>query len=494
MFRGIFTGSADIKHLLPTETQRFNNINAEFLALMKKVSKSPFVLDVLNIAGVQKSLERLADLLAKIQKALGEYLERERQSFPRFYFVGDEDLLEIIGNSKDVGPHSLPDCSVHLFLTLPIPQITRVGKFLKKMFAGLSSLSLDSEESQIEGMASREGETIPFAAPIVLAEYPKINDWLARLEEEMKRSLAGTLQLAHRDLKAFFLSSDALDGSRLLAWIDQYPAQLVVLAVQIAWTSLVEGSLASEAGLSQALSIVLRTLDLLADAVLGDLPVVTRRKCEHLITELVHERDVIRRLEEDGIRSSADFDWLYHMRFYLDETRGDLLEQLEVRMASAKFSYGFEYLGVPDRLVQTPLTDRCYLTLTQALDARLGGSPFGPAGTGTSRPARRYRYPQADLPPPHPQARLSLSRRSVSRLGASSSSSVAMRRSISRRWAVSSSAFVKSGPGVASTSSIDSRSASSVPCRSRSRRFSSDLPRALRRSPTRSSWSDASSG
>ena len=68
---------------------------------MKKVSKSPFVLDVLNIPGVQKSLERLADLLAKIQKALGEYLERERPAFPRFYFVGDEDLLEIIGNSKD---------------------------------------------------------------------------------------------------------------------------------------------------------------------------------------------------------------------------------------------------------------------------------------------------------------------------------------------------------------------------------------------------------
>lgn len=100
--RGIFSGSADIKHLLPIESQRFNNINAEFLAVMKKVFKSPFVLDVLNIAGVQKSLERLADLLSKIQKALGEYLERERSSFPRFYFVGDEDLLEIIGNSKDV--------------------------------------------------------------------------------------------------------------------------------------------------------------------------------------------------------------------------------------------------------------------------------------------------------------------------------------------------------------------------------------------------------
>ena len=59
------------------------SISSEFLALMKKVAKSPLVMDILNIPGVQKSLERLADLLGKIQKALGEYLERERASFPR---------------------------------------------------------------------------------------------------------------------------------------------------------------------------------------------------------------------------------------------------------------------------------------------------------------------------------------------------------------------------------------------------------------------------
>lgn len=59
------------------------SISTEFLTLMKKVSKSPLVIDVLNIQGVQRQLERLADLLGKIQKALGEYLERERASFPR---------------------------------------------------------------------------------------------------------------------------------------------------------------------------------------------------------------------------------------------------------------------------------------------------------------------------------------------------------------------------------------------------------------------------
>jgi dynein heavy chain 1 len=120
---------------------------------------------------------------------------------------------------------------------------------------------------------------------------------------------------------------------------------------------------------------VSRTLDYLADTVLLDIPAVQRRKCEHLITELVHQRDVIRSLLKNDVRDVASFDWLYHMRFYLDDT-------LQVKMADAVFPYGFEYLGVPDRLVQTPLTDKCYLTLTQALANQLGGSPFGPAGTG----------------------------------------------------------------------------------------------------------------
>ncbi|KAL7421138.1 dynein heavy chain [Cryptotrichosporon argae] len=354
---GIFSGSADIKHLLPVESSRFQNINAEFLAVMKKVYKSPFVLDVLNIPGIQKNLERLADLLTKIQKALGEYLEKERSSFPRFYFVGDEDLLEIIGNSKD---------------------IRRIMKHLKKMFAGISTLQLDDDETQLLGFASREGEEVAFRAPIVLKDYLKINDWLAKVEAEMRLSLAQLLVQAVGELRTFFRVDSQPDD--LLDWIARYPAQLVVLAVQVAWTELVEGAIPSSS-LTGVLALVSRTLDLLADTVLRDIPVLQRRKCEHLITELVHQRDVIRALVAAGIRDTSSFDWLYHMRFYLID-RDDLLARLEVRMADAVFPYGYEYLGIPDRLVQTPLTDRCYLTLTQALDNQLGGSPFGPAGTG----------------------------------------------------------------------------------------------------------------
>lgn len=95
------------------------------------------------------------------------------------------------------------------------------------------------------------------------------------------------------------------------------------------------------------------------------------------ITELVHQRDTTRMLITNKVSHTRRFEWLSQMRFYFDPKKSDVLQQLSIHMANAQFNYGFEYLGVQDKLVQTPLTDRCYLTMTQALEERLGGSPFG---------------------------------------------------------------------------------------------------------------------
>ncbi|KAJ0425536.1 dynein heavy chain, cytoplasmic [Aspergillus carlsbadensis] len=356
---GVFTGNADIKHLLPLESSRFQNINSEFFAVMKKVYKSPFVLDVLAINGVQKSLERLAELLNKIQKALGEYLERERVSFPRFYFVGDEDLLEIIGNSND---------------------IFRVAKHFKKMFAGLSGVLMD-DNSNIVGFTSKEGEEVRLKKEVNLLKTPRINDWLSALESNMKSTLAELLGEAVEQFEPLYNSSE-VDRTAFDDFIANYPAQIVVLASQVVWTNEVQKSLENGGTNLPALyDAQIRVLELLAVTVLGDLDAIARKKCEHLITEFVHQRDVISKLIASNATSPAHYLWLLQMR-YVYQADGDFLQRLYVHMANAKLNYGFEYLGVPERLVRTPLTDRCFLTLTQALCQRLGGSPYGPAGTG----------------------------------------------------------------------------------------------------------------
>ena len=79
-----------------------------------------------------------------------------------------------------------------------------------------------------------------------------------------------------------------------------------------------------------------------------------------------------------SILDSREFEWESQLRFYWDRP----LDELVICQCTGSFGYGYEYMGLNGRLVITPLTDRIYLTLTQALSMKLGGAPAGPAGTG----------------------------------------------------------------------------------------------------------------
>jgi dynein heavy chain 1 len=234
---------------------------------MKKTAQKPLVMDVVATAGLQKNLERLADLLTKIQKALAEYLETQRAAFARFYFVGDEDLLEIIGNSRDV---------------------TNVQRHFNKMFAGITSLTNEQNGDVITGMNSREGESVKFDVSVKISDDPKINIWLTKVQDQMRLSLAKNLESAVKEISLLSESNEEGKTEKLLHEIEVYAAQVVLLSMQVVWSNKVEKGLGASPGMQEVVDYTLTNLSILAERVLVDLKKDIRQKYEQLITEFVH--------------------------------------------------------------------------------------------------------------------------------------------------------------------------------------------------------------
>ena len=125
-------------------------------------------------------------------------------------------------------------------------------------------------------------------------------------------------------------------------------------------------------------SLQISMLNKFSEAIRGTLTKIQRLKVVALVTIEVHARDIIDKLIKAGCSDQYAFEWLSQLRFYWEKDIDDCV----VKQTNTQFQYGYEYLGNSGRLVITPLTDRCYMTLTTALHLHRGGSPKGPAGTG----------------------------------------------------------------------------------------------------------------
>ncbi|RZC33069.1 cytoplasmic dynein 2 heavy chain 1 [Asbolus verrucosus] len=347
------------------EKSRFDKIDKDFHHVLIFIEKDTRVSSLFRYPNLSAILKNLQDQLGRCQKSLDNFLMvvsgvanmsfiEKRNKFPRFLFLGDDDLLEVVGQSSK-------------------EQV--IQTHLKKLFAGINTIQLDTEGTKIMSMCSLHGEVVPLSNSININK--PVEDWLNALVKEMQSTLKELLV----DCLGDGQNADPL----------KFPSQVLCLADNITFTLKTEQAIANmtlppllayyKAQLthysSLELSVGEETSFASMNLVEGEESNTLELKLKALLLDTIHHIDVLGELLDVNITKVTDWAWQKQLRFYSNSSG-----EITVKMANARMDYAYEYLGNSPKLVRTPLTDRCFLTLTQGMHLGMGGNPYGPAGTG----------------------------------------------------------------------------------------------------------------
>nr|CAD7258339.1 unnamed protein product [Timema shepardi] len=361
------------------------------------IFQMPLAMQACTAPGILETFNNNLDLLDQIMKCLEAYLESKRVIFPRFYFLSNDELLEILAQVRlaradkkcfdaiarlEFGSHFLVEEETFDEETQGEEEQEEEEDIKKKEEEDhkeeekempMMLLTLD-----IIAMVSPEGESVNLGKG--LRARGNVEDWLGKVEDSMFGSLRRRMHMAMKDhrrrsRKKWILSHPSQVSIPSIQVERMHEKSFIVLTVsQIMWCSKVHAIFNLPTDQEKRDEMVefenknFDDLNNLAAMVRGDLEKLQRMVLCSLITVDVHARDIVTELVREKVTSEDNFEWLRQLRYYWDEEHNMCV----ARMSSATYIYGYEYLGASGKLVITPLTDKCYLCLMGALQLDLG--------------------------------------------------------------------------------------------------------------------------
>ncbi|XP_060599368.1 dynein heavy chain domain-containing protein 1-like [Ruditapes philippinarum] len=471
---------------------KFEGVHAKFKDWMRVVSNDSKVLTVINRRRGEKGYRllqgdnlralflQLIQTQEEILKYLTSLMDNCRQEFTRLYFLSDEELVEMMGISRN--PQALQQFAKKCF-----PGIESLAFALPPGTSSLNThldFALHADKLQVIAVRGKHGEEVPFFAH--LEAQGKCTIWLKLLEGIMKNTIATILQACVQNrmedggkmqpvhileelIKVYRAKSELTEEDLAVQvshqyqhWLLRFPAQCVYVAEGILWERAMHRILDKpDFEIDELKFLKLNSssrleqyVEVLKEMHKTGVNEHVKQRLQSLVSILVNQniqqRDSIEAMLLEKVISEKSFTWMRMLRYHMDirnvlrakqepieptpappsvqtdhqfirrasrattrrttsytssRTRKESVDETAMQSITRTktsvstdfqfgsctitqlgnvFNYDYEYLGPDTRLVLTPLTERAFLSLTQAVKNFHCGTLIGPAGTGKS--------------------------------------------------------------------------------------------------------------
>ena len=187
---------------------------------LERIHNNPNSKVSLTVEHIKDKFKSMNNSLEITQKKMRNFLKQKRLKFPRFYFLSDEDMFELLGKAK-------------------FPEI--INKHMMKMFQGIKRLNYQVIQNKVDKnlklsrfteMESVDKEAITLLNPIEV-DGDLIN-MMTLIQIEMRTVLKQ--RLIESDKMLSQLPSFRTNGAGFSNWIKDTPGQVLITNIQIEWT------------------------------------------------------------------------------------------------------------------------------------------------------------------------------------------------------------------------------------------------------------------
>ena len=275
--------SEDLMNQMRQHGTIFREVDRVWKRLMKDVTADPSAASVWEIADLGGMLKNADIKLEEVQKGLNQYLESKQGLFPRFYFLSNEELLEILSETKEP---------------------TKVQPHIHKCFEGIDRLEFD-DDKKILGMVSSDKEKVTFTRVIdPVASRGNVEEWLLQIEDIMFKTIKSSTEGCLADY----------GKKEREKWVlGNWPGMAIIGVDMMQWTQGAEENMKKGGvpGLELYYDKLGKMMDGIVNLVRQPITNLQRSTIEAMIVLDVHARDVIKEdLIELNEASVNSFAWL----------------------------------------------------------------------------------------------------------------------------------------------------------------------------------------